>query len=97
VARFVRSEQVNDPAFDNLGKPIVGKWLNAGVLEDEVLTIPDDGTPQGEVVTPSSGQHLPALCARRMVPEASSPPPWHASEFVFGFLTIPPEVPRQLT
>ena len=31
---------------------LIGKWLNAGVLEDGVLTIPDDGTPQGEVISP---------------------------------------------
>ena len=28
---------------------LIGKWLNAGVLEEGVLTIPDDGTPQGGV------------------------------------------------
>jgi group II intron reverse transcriptase/maturase len=31
---------------------LIGKWLNAGVLEEGVLTIPDDGTPQGGVVSP---------------------------------------------
>src|ERR1700733_3925380 len=31
---------------------LMGKWLNAGVLEEGVLTIPDDGTPQGGVVSP---------------------------------------------
>jgi len=31
---------------------LIGKWLNAGVLEEGVLTIPDDGTPQGGVMTP---------------------------------------------
>ena len=31
---------------------LIGKWLNAGVLEEGVLTIPDDGTPQGGVITP---------------------------------------------
>jgi retron-type reverse transcriptase len=31
---------------------LIGKWLNAGVLEEGVLTIPDEGTPQGGVVTP---------------------------------------------
>jgi hypothetical protein len=31
---------------------LIGKWLNAGVLEEGVLTIPDDGTPQGGVTTP---------------------------------------------
>ena len=31
---------------------LIGKWLNAGVLEEGILTIPDDGTPQGGVITP---------------------------------------------
>ena len=31
---------------------LIGKWLNAGVLEEGVLTIPAEGTPQGGVVTP---------------------------------------------
>jgi len=31
---------------------LIGKWLNAGVLEKGVLTIPDDGTPQGGVISP---------------------------------------------
>jgi group II intron reverse transcriptase/maturase len=31
---------------------LIGKWLNAGVLEDGALTTPEHGTPQGGVVTP---------------------------------------------
>jgi group II intron reverse transcriptase/maturase len=31
---------------------LVGKWLNAGVLEDGVLSKPEAGTPQGGVVSP---------------------------------------------
>ncbi len=31
---------------------LIGKWLNAGVLEDGSLTFPEDGTPQGGVVSP---------------------------------------------
>jgi RNA-directed DNA polymerase len=31
---------------------LIGKWLNAAVLEEGILTIPDDGTPQGGVVSP---------------------------------------------
>jgi RNA-directed DNA polymerase len=31
---------------------LIGKWLNAGVLEEGILTIPDEGTPQGGVVSP---------------------------------------------
>lgn len=31
---------------------LIGKWLNAGVLEGTVLTHPDAGTPQGGVISP---------------------------------------------
>jgi RNA-directed DNA polymerase len=31
---------------------LIGKWLNAGVLEEGVITIPEDGTPQGGVISP---------------------------------------------
>ena len=31
---------------------LIGKWLNAGVLEDGAVTVPDDGTPQGGVISP---------------------------------------------
>src|SRR5207302_7463084 len=31
---------------------LIGKWLNAGVLEDGGLSYPDKGTPQGGVISP---------------------------------------------
>jgi group II intron reverse transcriptase/maturase len=31
---------------------LIGKWLNAGVLEDGNLTFPDKGSPQGGVISP---------------------------------------------
>jgi group II intron reverse transcriptase/maturase len=31
---------------------LIGKWLNAGVLEDGVVTTPETGTPQGGVISP---------------------------------------------
>jgi RNA-directed DNA polymerase len=31
---------------------LIGKWLNAGVLEDGVHTTPETGTPQGGVISP---------------------------------------------
>jgi RNA-directed DNA polymerase len=31
---------------------LIGKWLNAGVLEDGCITDPDQGSPQGGVVSP---------------------------------------------
>lgn len=31
---------------------LIGKWLKAGVLEDGAISIPDEGTPQGGVISP---------------------------------------------
>jgi group II intron reverse transcriptase/maturase len=31
---------------------LIGKWLNAGVLEDGAITTPEAGTPQGGVISP---------------------------------------------
>jgi len=31
---------------------LIGKWLNAGVLEAGTLSFPDEGTPQGGVISP---------------------------------------------
>ncbi len=31
---------------------LIGKWLNAGVLEEGCLSYPDEGTPQGGVISP---------------------------------------------
>lgn len=31
---------------------LLGKWLNAGVLEEGVVTTPESGTPQGGVISP---------------------------------------------
>ena len=31
---------------------LIGKWLNAGVLEEGALSRPDAGTPQGGVISP---------------------------------------------
>jgi RNA-directed DNA polymerase len=31
---------------------LIGKWLNAGVLEGNCLEYPDEGTPQGGVISP---------------------------------------------
>ncbi len=40
--------KVNDGGIIRL----IGKWLNAGVMEDDRTTYPDKGTPQGGVVSP---------------------------------------------
>src|SRR5271165_665296 len=42
---------------------LIGKWLNAGVLEDGVLTTPEHGTPQGGVVTPPTMLQITLLGA----------------------------------
>ncbi len=42
---------------------LIGKWLNAGVLEDGNLSYPDEGTPQGEGDFTTAGEHLSALRA----------------------------------
>jgi group II intron reverse transcriptase/maturase len=31
---------------------LIGKWLNAGVLEDGRMTLPEEGSPQGGVISP---------------------------------------------
>lgn len=31
---------------------LIGKWLNAGILEGGMLSYPDEGTPQGGVISP---------------------------------------------
>ena len=41
-------KRVNDGAILRL----IGKWLNAGVMEGDTLTYPDQGTPQGGVISP---------------------------------------------
>ena len=37
---------------DGVLNRLIGKWLNAGVLEEGVLTTPEAGTPQGGVISP---------------------------------------------
>jgi group II intron reverse transcriptase/maturase len=44
-------QRINDGAILRL----IGKWLNAGVMEDESLTYPEKGTPQGGVISPLLG------------------------------------------
>ena len=44
---------------------LIGKWLNAGVLEDGALTHPETGTPQGGVISPLLANICPARRAGR--------------------------------
>ncbi len=47
LRQFVR-RRVNDGGIIRL----IGKWLNAGVMEEQSLTSTEIGTPQGGVITP---------------------------------------------
>ncbi len=37
---------------DGVIRRMIGKWLNAGVMEDQQLSYPTQGTPQGGVISP---------------------------------------------
>lgn len=47
LREFIK-QRVNDGGIVRL----IGKWLNAGVLEGDTLTHPEKGTPQGGVISP---------------------------------------------
>lgn len=49
--REILSQRVGDGGLLRL----IGKWLNAGVIEDEQVSYPDKGTPQGGVHSPILG------------------------------------------
>lgn len=46
--REILSKRVRDGVIARL----VGKWLNAGVMEDGAISYPESGTPQGGVISP---------------------------------------------
>lgn len=46
--REVLQKRVNDGGIIRQ----IGKWLNAGVMEEDILTYPETGTPQGGVISP---------------------------------------------
>jgi RNA-directed DNA polymerase len=48
ILRALIRKRINDGGILRL----IGKWLNAGVLEDGELSYPDKGTPQGGVISP---------------------------------------------
>ena len=48
ILRDFIKQRINDGGLIRL----IGKWLNAGVLEEGTLTYPDRGTPQGGVISP---------------------------------------------
>ena len=43
---------LNQRVRDGVILRLIGKWLNAGVLEGDVLSHPEAGTPQGGVISP---------------------------------------------
>src|SRR5437879_11169521 len=45
-------ELLKQRVHDGVLLRLIGKWLNAGVLEDGNLTFPDKGSPQGGVISP---------------------------------------------
>lgn len=46
--RTILKQRVNDGVIIRL----IGKWLKAGILEEGKLTYPEEGTPQGGVISP---------------------------------------------
>jgi len=48
LLREILSQRVRDGVIVRL----IGKWLNAGVMEEGCVTHPDSGTPQGGVISP---------------------------------------------
>jgi len=48
LLREILSQRVRDGVLLRL----IGKWLNAGVMENGCVTHPDSGTPQGGVISP---------------------------------------------
>lgn len=46
--RSILAKRMRDGVIERL----IGKWLKAGVMENGVLTHPEDGTPQGGVISP---------------------------------------------
>jgi len=45
-------EFVSQRIRDGVIRRLIGKWLNAGVMEDESVSFSDEGTPQGGVISP---------------------------------------------
>ena len=48
LLKTIIRQRVNDGGLLRL----IGKWLRAGVMEEEIITYPDKGTPQGGVISP---------------------------------------------
>lgn len=77
---------------DGVIKRLIGKWLNAGVMESGVLTRPEAGTPQGGVVSPLLAniylhEVLDVWFEREVKPRLKGPAflVRYADDFVVGF------------
>lgn len=65
-------EFVKRRVHDGVLLRLIGKWLNAGVMEDGQISHPDSGSPQGDLDLAALGERVPALCAGHVVPGGSS-------------------------
>ena len=52
IAHGSLREVIRQRVVDGVLLRLIGKWLNAGVLEDGMLSRPEAGTPQGGVISP---------------------------------------------
>lgn len=78
---------------DGVIKRLIGKWLNAGVMEEGVLTHPEAGTPQGGVISPLLAniylhEVLDVWFERDVKPRLKGPAflVRYADDFVMGFV-----------
>ena len=51
---------------------LIGKWLNAGAMEDGNVSYPDRGSPQGRSSFAIVGKRIPPLCSGRVVSQRCS-------------------------
>ena len=61
MIKFVE-HRVADPRILRL----IQKWLKAGVMEEGKWSEPKTGSPQGSVISPLAGEHLPASTFRSL-------------------------------
>ena len=52
VDRRHLNEMLDQRVVDGVIRRVVGKWMHAGVMEGQVLSYPELGTPQGGVISP---------------------------------------------
>ena len=52
VSKKHLAEFLDKRVCDGVIRQAIGKWLNAGIMEEGKLTYPEAGTPQGGVLTP---------------------------------------------